>query len=193
MTQKDQSNIDLKVLDELAKEASVALSDGELTFGELVHLGGLLASKVNQIGRLSGQQKKELVIKSIEKGLTLVLASLPDDKKCDFQKKAESAQSFAKDALPAVLDLACDVARGKIDLNKPVVQKGCMTLLSLLFHCVNTHANMVEPLKDEKKEETKEPQLETKEHQEESQTIQNKDSLFLEVVLEPRPASTVTE
>jgi hypothetical protein len=185
MTQPDQSSIDSKVLDELAKEASVALLDGELTFGEIVHLGGLLASKVNQFGHLSGHQKKELVIKSVEIGLTLVVVSLPEDKKVEFQKKVDAAAAFAKETLPAVLDLACDVAKGKIDLKKPEVQKTCMSLISLLFRCAGTPPVEVKELK---KEHQKEPQEEQK-----LPTIQNKDPVFVEVVLEPRPASTVTE
>jgi hypothetical protein len=194
MTQTDQSSTDLKVLNELAMEASLVLSDGKVTFGEIVHLGGILAGKVNQLAHLSGQQKKELVIKSVEEGLKLVLdlkkGSLPDD----FEKIVSDAASFAKETLPAVLDLACDVARGKLDLKKPALKKTCFSLASLLFRCIKAPipveplavAVPVEPLVVAVPLAETKPQTST--DPESKQTLEAS-----EQVLEPRPASTVTE
>jgi hypothetical protein len=188
MTQTDQSNIDLKVLNELAKEASLVLADGKVTFGEIVHLGGILAGKVNQLAHLSGQQKKELVIKSVEEGLNLVLASFPDEKKVDFEKKISDAAAFAKETLPAVLDLACDVARGRLNLKK----SSCNSLLSLLFRCIKEPVPvqplavpvpapaLAVPVPVEQPAST---------DSESKQTPLDK----VEQVLETRPASTVTE
>jgi hypothetical protein len=197
MTQTDQSNTDLKLLNELAMEASLVLSDGKVTFGEIVHLGGILAGKVNQLAHLSGQQKKELVIKSVEEGLKLVLdlkkASLPDD----FEKKISDAAAFVKETLPAVLDLACDVANGKLDLKKPVVKKTCISLFSLLFRCIKAPVPVEplvvavplvvsEPLALPLPKEEPKPQA--------SSDSESKQSLEVsEQVLETRPANTVTE
>jgi hypothetical protein len=196
MTPTDQSNTDLKVLKELAKEASLVLADGKVTFGEIVHLGGILAGKVNQLAHLSGQQKKELVIKSVEEGLKLVLASFPDEKKAEFEKKISDAVAFAKETLPAVLNLACDVARGKLNLKK----SSCNSLLSLLFHCIKAPTPVqplavtvplpaVEPLVVPVPVPAVPVELPASTDSESKQTPLD----TVEQILETRPASTVTE
>lgn len=195
MTQIDQSSTDLKVLNELVIEASLVLSDGNVTFGEIVRLGGILAGKVNQLAHLSGQQKKELVIKSVEEGLKLVLdlkrASLPDD----FEKKIFDAASFAKETLPVVLDLACDVAKGKLDLKKPAVKNTCFSLASLLFRCIKAPIP-VEPLVVAVPLAIPVPLVDVKEEQKLQTSTDHESKQILEVaeqVSETRSASTVTE
>lgn len=149
----DQLNIDDSVFSDLKKQAFDALSDGELTFGEIVRLGGTLAGKANQIVQLSGIQKKVLVLRVVDLALNEVLKikmeCLSAEDFASFQAKIDSAVVFAKDTLPAVLDVAVDVARGHIDLKKPAVKKSCMGLLKLLFSCIGSRVPQVvqEPIK----------------------------------------------
>jgi hypothetical protein len=128
------------VLGEIVKEAVTVLSDGEVTFGEVVHLGGVLAGKVSQFGHLSALDKKELIVTIAEMALDVVLTtvvpSLPEEKQAEFRSKLETAAGFVKETLPAVLDVARDAAQGKFDLGDPVVQKGIWQLIKTLFGCI---------------------------------------------------------
>jgi hypothetical protein len=128
------------VLDELVKEAVAVFSDGEVTFGEVVHLGGVLAGKVSQFGHLSAVDKKELIVTIAELALeivqTTVVPALPEDKQAEFCSKLETASGFVKETLPAVLDVARDAAQGKFDLGDPVVQKSIWQLIKTLFGCI---------------------------------------------------------
>lgn len=125
-------------IDDLVKAATDALADGELTFGEVVQLGGLLAGKVNQFAGLSGLEKQKVVVAAVEKALELTLAekakSLPEADREAFEKKVQAAVGFAKDALPAVLTLAVDAANGKLDLGR--VKKTCLQTLLLALRCI---------------------------------------------------------
>jgi hypothetical protein len=119
------------VVEDLVKEASAALADGSLSFGEIVHLGGVLAGKVNQLAQLSGPEKKLLVVAVVDLALQELLKKVGVD-----AAKVEGAAQFAKEALPAVLDVAVDAARGKLDLRKPAVRAACWTGLVALLSCV---------------------------------------------------------
>jgi hypothetical protein len=119
--------IDVEVL---VNEASAALADGKLSIGEIVHLGGILAGKVNQISQLSGPEKKTLVVAVVDLALQELLKKVGVD-----SAKVESAAQSAKEVLPAVLDVAVDVARGRLDLRKPAVQTLCWTGLTALLRC----------------------------------------------------------
>lgn len=125
-------------IDDLVKAATDALADGELTFGEVVHLGGLLAGKVNRFASLSGPEKQKVVVAAVEKALELTLSekvkSLPEADRDAFEKKVQTAVGFAKETLPAVLTLAVDVANGKLDLGH--VKKTCLQTLLLALRCV---------------------------------------------------------
>lgn len=125
------------MFDELVKAAFDVLEDGEVTFGEIVQLGGLLASKVNRIAGLSGPEKKDLVVSVVQAALKRVLlevaARLPAEKKDAFEAKVKLAGDFARETLPDVLDVAVQAARGQLDLGK--AKKTCWTVVKLAFQC----------------------------------------------------------
>ena len=140
----NQSNIADQLLHELVREASDILSDGHVTFGEIVRLGGSLAGKANQFAQISGRQKQVLVIQAIDIALKEVLSlkvlTLPEDQRDAFRVKIESAASFAKDILPVVLDVAVQAARGQLDLRKPEVRKTIWQTLKALLGCCAVQA-----------------------------------------------------
>lgn len=118
---------------DLVQVAHDALADGHLSFGEVVQLGGLLASKVNRFVGLSGQQKQKVVLGILEKACSDLLAKRSDDEA--YRAKLVAAQEFAKDVLPSVLDLAVSAAKGKLDLG--VVKKSCWTVLRAGLKCAS--------------------------------------------------------
>jgi hypothetical protein len=126
-----------QLFDELVTAAFDVLADGQVTFGEVVQLGGLLASKVNRIAGLSGPEKKDLVVSVVQAALKRVLlevaSRLPAEKKETFETKVKLAGDFAKETLPDVLDVAVQAARGQLDLGK--AQKTCWTVVKLAFQC----------------------------------------------------------
>jgi hypothetical protein len=140
----DQSNIAEQLLRELVHDAADVLSDGKVTFGEVVRLGGSLAGKANRFAQISGQQKQELVIQAVDVALKQVLAlkmtTLPEDQRETFRLKIESAAAFAKETLPAVLDVAVQAARGQLDLRKPEVRKPLWLTLKSLLKCCGLQA-----------------------------------------------------
>jgi hypothetical protein len=144
MTEMDQFGIPSSLISDLIREAVAILSDGEVTFGEVVHLGGVLAGKVSQFVHLSGLKKKELVIKVVEMALDVVqktiLPKVPEENREAFRQKVEAAAGFAKDTLPAVLNVASDAANGKIDFRDPVLQKTCWQVIKTMLGCVGVQA-----------------------------------------------------
>ncbi len=140
----DQSNIAEQLLRELVRDAADVLSDGKVTFGEVVRLGGSLAGKANRFAQISGQQKQELVIRAVDVALKQILAlkmaTLPEDQREPFRLKIESAAAFAKETLPAVLDVAVQAARGQLDLRKPEVRKSLWQTLKSLLKCCGLQA-----------------------------------------------------
>jgi hypothetical protein len=140
----DQSNIAEQLLRELVHDAADVLSDGKVTFGEVVRLGGSLAGKANRFAQISGRQKQELVIRAVDVALKQVLAlkmtTLPEDQRETFRLKIESAAAFAKETLPAVLDVAVQAARGQLDLRKPEVRKSLWQSLKSLLKCCGFQA-----------------------------------------------------
>lgn len=146
MSTQDQSNI-LGDAD-LVNEAVVALSDGELSFGEIVHLGGVLAGKVNRCKQLSGAEKQKLVVQTLETALSRVL-----EKKPEIKEKVEAATEFAKNTLPSVLNLAVSAARGKLDL-----QKSSESLFACLFQLLSCTKGQV-PLVPKMVAAPKEPEV----------------------------------
>ena len=121
MTATDQSgtHLPLDVLDDLTNCAYGVLADGNVTFGEVVTLGGVLASKVSQFVQLSGHQKQEVVMTVVECGLQKILkeklATFPEDQREAFRQKVETASAFAKETLPSVLTLAVQASRGELN------------------------------------------------------------------------------
>jgi hypothetical protein len=124
--------IDVEVL---VNEAIAALADGKLSFGEIVHLGGVLAGKANQIAQLSGPEKKALVVGVVDLALQEILKKAGVD-----SAKVESVGQFAKEALPAVLDVVVDAARGRLDLRKPALRAACWSGLVSLLGCTGAPA-----------------------------------------------------
>jgi len=156
----DQSSTVEQLLQDLVHEASIVLSDGQVTFGEVVHLGGLLAGKANQFAQISGQQKKSLVIQAVEIALRKTLEekskSLSEDQLVSFRAKIEAAASFVKETMPAVLDLAVQAARGQLDLRKHEVRKTLWLTIKSLFACCGVQIPSlpipVEPVQEALKE-----------------------------------------
>jgi hypothetical protein len=134
MTAQDQSGTPA-ILDELVKEAHAALADGVLSFGEVVHLGGVLAGKVNQFVHLSGNQKQALVIQAIELALDKVLSEQKEATD-EFHQKIRAAAAFAKETLPSVLTLAVQASKGQINLLKPEIRRSLWTVVCSLLRCV---------------------------------------------------------
>jgi hypothetical protein len=154
MSSQDQSNKHSELLDSLVNDAYKVLVDGEVTCGEVVSLGGSLAGKANQFQQLSGLEKRDLVLSSVDLALKKLLAEMgaepsDDSEKASFlsrrQRLVEAAE-FAKKTLPSVLNLAVDCARGKIDLRKEEAQKTCQSIFSALFRCVSL-PKALEPIK----------------------------------------------
>ncbi len=131
-----------ELFDELVNAAFAVLEDGEVTFGEVVQLGGLLASKVNRIAGLSGPAKKELVVSVVQVALKRVVsevaAGLSGDEKVAFEKRVQLAGEFARETLPDVIDVAVKAARGELDLGK--AKKTCWSLVRLAFQCAGKPA-----------------------------------------------------
>ena len=134
MTAQDQSGTPA-ILDELVKEAHAALADGVLSFGEVVHLGGVLAGKVSQFVQLSGKEKQVLVIRAIELALEKVLSEHKDAND-EFHEKVRAAASFAKETLPSVLTLAVQASKGRINLLIPETRRSLWTVVCSLLRCV---------------------------------------------------------
>ncbi len=143
VTMLGQSGIQIaqEQVDDLLKSAYDCLADGQVTFGEVVTLGGVLGSKVNRFAQLSGPQKQAVVLQIVEGALQKVLTekvgSLPEDQQEAFREKVAMAGKFAKETLPSVLQLAVQVAKGAFDfgsiVQNPHVQQsvlsGCFALL----------------------------------------------------------------
>lgn len=136
-------NIATDLMNELVKNAFDILSDGEVTFGEIVRLGGILAGKANRLVHLSGLEKQALVVKVVEIALRQVLDSklsfLSESDRDSFRQKVADAAVFAKETLPAVLDVAVSAARGQLDLRKPSVHK----VLFALMKCIGCQSPSV--------------------------------------------------
>jgi hypothetical protein len=118
---------------DLVQVARDALADGHLSFGEVVQLGGLLASKVNRFVQISGQQKQKMVLGIVERACSELLEKHSEDEA--YRLKIVAAQDFAKEVLPSVLDLAVSAAKGKLDLGQ--VKKSCWTALRLALRCAS--------------------------------------------------------
>lgn len=148
-------------IDDLVQCAHDVLADGQVTFGEVVKLGGLLAGKVSQFGRLSGHEKQAVVIFAVERALDRVLEekkkTLPEEQVDAFRQKVEAAAVFAKETLPAVLEVAVKAAKGELDLGK--AKKTCWSLVRLAFQCAGRQVpelpKAVKDVLEDKKEEPK--------------------------------------
>ena len=143
MTVVDLSGIQVTI-DDLVKEAHAALADGSLSFGEVVHLGGVLAGKASQFAQLSGKQKQTLVIRAVELALETILseskAKLGDAEHAEFRKKIEGAASFAKETLPAVLDVAVQAAKGQLNILAPQTRRTLWAVLCAVLRCAGVPA-----------------------------------------------------
>lgn len=95
----------------------------------VISLGGVLAVEANKISSLSGSQKKQLVCDVLKDVLNESVKESTGQ--LDSVSKEELAQLlFVVDSvLPASLDLAVSVARGKLDLKK--AKKTCFSALLL--------------------------------------------------------------
>jgi hypothetical protein len=126
------------VIDDLVTFACDALADGQVTFGEVVQLGGLLGSKVSQFSSLSDAEKQKVVVAvfevAVDQCLKTLVKKLPESERDAFSEKLKAASAFAQETLPSVLELAASAASGKLDFGKAkktaakVVSLGCLCL-----------------------------------------------------------------
>lgn len=113
--------MELSDLVTLAKEAK---GPGAWTSGNLIRVGGLLATKVNAIENLSGGEKLKLVQRVLLQGLAEVEnkeIAEPGLSKEEIQKihdRYDVLEATVADVLPASLELAIKAARGSLDLKK---------------------------------------------------------------------------
>lgn len=119
-------------IDELVKMVADVFADGKVTYAEVVKVGGKLAATVNTYKNVKGSEKQGIVLQCIELGLQKALEKVPEEKKEEFKARVEDGVKFAKETLPAVLDLAISAARGQLDL-----QKTKETCFSLLMSCIS--------------------------------------------------------
>ena len=117
--------ISADVYNDLVNEVFEVLKDGSVTLGEIVHLGGKMANKVCPSLDLSLDQKKELVLEILEKGIDRVekevLSVLSDSQKSLFSGQFSLAVAHVKEAVPAVLDVTVNSVKSLanlVDLNK---------------------------------------------------------------------------
>lgn len=107
-------------IEDLVSAAVGVLEDGQVTFGELVFLGGKLAGKVSQFERLSGKEKEQLVLKAVEVALQQVLKekkkTLSPEEFSAFFDKIEAAKQFVHETLPSVLAVVVQASKGQLDV-----------------------------------------------------------------------------
>lgn len=125
---------------ELVDEAAKALEDGELTFNELISLGGLLAQKVGVFSQLTGSQKQELVIHSIQEAISVVIrekvkSNITAEQLEDLKKKLEIARTFAENSIPVVLSLVVKASNGQIVVT-PEQAAATQSGLSKFINCL---------------------------------------------------------
>jgi hypothetical protein len=89
----------------------------------LIHVGGVLAGKVNAIQGMSGQEKQKLVCQVLKTVLEDVekqekAKTQDDEEKKVISEQFASLRKAVDDVVPASLDLAFAAARGKLDLRK---------------------------------------------------------------------------
>ncbi len=125
---------------ELVEEASKALEDGELTMNELISLGALLAEKVGAFSQLTGEQKKELVLHSIQEAITMVVQkeiqkNLSAEQLDAFKQKLETARKFAETTIPLVLSLMVKAAQGQIAVT-PQQASAVQSNVAKFFSCL---------------------------------------------------------
>jgi hypothetical protein len=106
-------------IEDLVASAVGVLEDGQVTFGELVFLGGKLAGKVSPLVRLSGKEKEQLVLKVVDLALEQILkekkASLSAEDFSAFSEKIDTAKKFVRETLPAVLAVVVQASKGQLD------------------------------------------------------------------------------
>jgi hypothetical protein len=192
MTIINLSGVDIDI-EGLIGEAYKVLEDGQVTFGEIVRLGGVLAGRVSQFSKLSGQGKQQVVLKTIEIALMKVLndklKTLPEDKQESFRVRITSAAQFAQETLPAVLDVAVQASKGLLILKKPEVQRNCWNALRAILIRIGCRSgllpgplqstspsNIIVPeVKDKVQEELKEPIEENIDTEEAIKGVQSKE------------------
>lgn len=125
---------------ELIDEASKALEDGELTMNELISLGALLAEKLGAFSQLTGEQKKDLVLHSIQEAITIVLQkeiqkNLNAEQLDALKQKLETARKFAETSIPLVLSLMVKAAQGQIAVT-PQQAAAAQSNIAKFFSCL---------------------------------------------------------
>ena len=116
-------------LDELIKETRaafiIAKSDGVLDAGEVISIAVALVQKIHKLSNVSGDEKKALLLHTLQKGLT---DSGGLDSLASFVNASpEVKEAFEKELLSAAssaVDLILSAASGKLDLRAPSI--GCM-------------------------------------------------------------------
>jgi hypothetical protein len=125
---------------DLIDEASKALEDGELSMNELISLGALLAEKLGAFSQLTGEQKKELVLHSIQEAITVVVQkeiqkNLSAEQLESFKQKLDTARKFAETTIPLVLSLMVKAAQGQIAVT-PQQATAVQSNVAKFFSCL---------------------------------------------------------
>jgi hypothetical protein len=113
--------MDVAQLITFAKESQASL---KWDVASLIHIGGLLAVKVNGIQNLTGQEKGKLVCQVLKTVLEdfekkeKSEAGKSEEEKVGIGEQFASLRKAVDDVVPASLELALAAARGKLDLKK---------------------------------------------------------------------------
>ena len=112
---------------ETKAEFVIAKSDGVLDASEVVKIAVGLAQKIQQLGALSGAEKKSLLLHALKQGLDTSggIGNLPG-----FESATEDVKKALEEQLinsaSAAIDAVLLAFSGKLDLRKPSSWKACL-------------------------------------------------------------------
>ncbi len=98
-----------QVLSETVALVRECLADGKLDASEILRIGVFVAQKANVLRGLTGPQKKEFVLKAVQKALESAVPA---------ERREQVGYTTALQVLPTVLDIAVAAAHGKLALKR---------------------------------------------------------------------------
>ena len=104
-----------QVLSETVALVRECLADGKLDASEILRIGVFVAQKANALREMSGPQKKEFVLKAVQKAIETAVPA---------EQREQVGYTTALQVLPTVLDIAVAAAHGKLALQR--VSVGCL-------------------------------------------------------------------
>jgi len=119
------------------------LSDGKLTFSELVSLAGSLANKVHQFELLSAQEKHDVILRIVYDAKHQALLKNPS-----LSEDLNAAMTFLESVLPSVLE-SIAVASQNARLQKTDSWKQCLEVFRAVtcISCLRVEVPVVIPNK----------------------------------------------